>query len=282
MIDCEKAKIISMSDENLKASLLTPNIGNLALFRCEKNDKICKQTYGYLASTDIGNEKKYYSFDISSSNGNIVDFTSEPSCSNDTDVGKLQKNGELCLKNDNSNPIKHSITESNIYSISTKSTSIFSKVISDKNIIIRSNGKAFFLDNYYKEKGVNLFVSYMKSATSVVKDNISKTILCICNREGICTSIKGYIKIENNYYSIEASEQETKNKLLLDEKFRTECSSSNDGGQLLSYGNLCLGMESIEFLSSDQKEYYIGFEGNDTKFIRAIENIFTIEDLKGK
>jgi len=281
LIDCENAKIINMSDGNLKSSLLTPNIGNLALFRCEKNDKICKQTYGYLASTDIDDEKKYYSFDVKNSNGNILDFTTEPECSSDTDVGKLQINGELCLISN----IKVSINNNNIYSLSTKNESIFSNAITSstkQSVIVRSNGRAFYLDNYYKEKGVNLFVFNTKSETSLVtNENIKNTLLCTCTREGICTDIEGYVKHDNEYYKIANTDQSTQNEKVSDDNFGKKCSSRDDGVKLLSYGKLCFGIESIEFFSEDKKGYYIGFSGSDAKFIRAIKNIFTIEALTG-
>ena len=280
MIDCEKAKIINISDDNLKASLLTPNISNLALFRCENNDKICKQTYGYLVSSDVDDEKIYYSFAVDATNGITLDsFASEPTCG-DTDFAKIQKNGgELCLNSS----IKLSINDSNIYSISTEKESIFSKASTTKqSVIVRSNGRAFYLDNYYKEKGVNLFVSNTKSeATLVTDESINNALLCTCTREGICTNIEGYVKHDNTYYKIVDSNQSTKNGLVSDDNFGTKCSTSNDGLKLLSYGKLCLGMESIEFFSEDKKGYYIGFLGGDAKFIRAIKNIFTIEALTG-
>ena len=270
-----------MSDGNLKSSLLTPNIGNLALFRCEKNDKFCKQTYGYLASTDVDDKKKYYSFDVNNSNGNILNFTSEPACSSDTDVGKLQNNGELCLNGS----IIVSIENNNIYSISTENKSIFSNAITSttkQSVIVRSNGRAFYLDNYYKEKGVNLFVFNTKSETSLVtNENIKNTLLCTCTREGICTDIEGYVKHDSEYYKIANTDQSTQNIQVYGDNFGKKCSSGDDGVKLLSYGKLCLGMESIDFFSEDKKGYYIGFSGGDAKFIRAIKNIFTIEALTG-
>ncbi|ORX96949.1 hypothetical protein LY90DRAFT_643126 [Neocallimastix californiae] len=278
LIDCEKAKIINISDDNLKASLLTPNISNLALFRCENNDKICKQTYGYLVSSDVDDEKIYYSFAVGAANGITLDsFASEPTCG-DTDFAKIQKNGgELCLNSS----IKLSINDSNIYSISTEKESIFSKASTTKqSVIVRSNGRAFYLDNYYKEKGVNLFVSNTKSeATLVTDENINNTSLSTCTREGICTDIEGYIKHDNTYYKIADTDQSVQNEKVSDDNFGKRCSSSDDGVKLLSYGKLCLGMESIEFFSEDKKGYYIGFSGGDAKFIRAIKNIFTIEAL---
>jgi len=280
LIDCEKAKIINISDDNLKASLLTPNISNLALFRCENNDKICKQTYGYLVSSDVDDEKIYYSFAVDAANGITLDsFASEPTCG-DTDFAKIQKNGgELCLNSS----IKLSINDSNIYSISTEKESIFSKASTTKqSVIVRSNGRAFYLDNYYKEKGVNLFVSNTKSeATLVTDENINNTSLSTCTREGICTDIEGYIKHDNTYYKIADTDQSVQNEKVSDDNFGKRCSSSDDGVKLLSYGKLCLGMESIEFFSEDKKGYYIGFSGGDAKFIRAIKNIFTIEALTG-
>jgi len=283
LIDCDNAKVINMSDDDyLKASFLTSNIGNLALFRCDIINKICKQTYGYLASND--SIKSYYSFDATSKENKLVQFNGTTECSEDTDVGTLQSNGELCLKSDSSttqNQIKYVMNDINIYTVPTDNPSVFSNSNSGKSVIIRSNGWAFYLDNYYSENGINLFVSYRKSETSYVSANISNTFLCNCQKNGICTAVEGYVKYDDTYYKIADSDQSIKNVQVSDDNFGTICSSSNDGVKLLSYGKLCLGMESIEFFSEDKKGYYIGFSGNDAKFIRAVKNIFTIEALNG-
>ncbi|KAG4095488.1 hypothetical protein H8356DRAFT_996875 [Neocallimastix lanati (nom. inval.)] len=284
LIDCENAKVINTSDgDYLKASFLTSNIGNLALFRCDIINKICKQTYGYLASND--STKSYYSFDAVSKSNNLIKFDGSTGCNGDTDVGTLQSNGELCLKSDssNQNQIKYIMNEINIYNLSIDNPSVFSNSNSGKSVIIRSNGWAFYLDNYYSEKGVNLFVSYRKSETSDVSANIRNTLLCNCQKNGICTAVEGYVKYDNTYYKIASNNQYYDNENLSEaNNFETACSNSNTNGwKVLSYGKLCLGSESIQFLMTEQIGFYIGFVNGVSKFIRAIENVFTIEDLNG-
>jgi len=285
LIDCENAKVINTSDgDYLKASFLTSNIGNLALFRCDIINKICKQTYGYLASND--STKSYYSFDAVSKSNNLIKFDGSTGCNGDADVGTLQSNGELCLKSDssNQNQIKYIMNEINIYNLSIDNPSVFSNSNSGKSVIIRSNGWAFYLDNYYSEKGVNLFVSYRKSETSDVSANIRNTLLCNCQKNGICTAVEGYVKYDNTYYKIASNNQYYDNENLSEaNNFETACSNSNTNGwKVLSYGKLCLGSESIQFLMTEQIGFYIGFVNGVSKFIRAIENVFTIEDLNGK
>jgi len=253
----------------------------LILFRCNSEKIVCKQTYGYLASSD--SSKTYYSFDITKDGKGQLLESSNTSCSNDDDIGNLSGSGRLCINSGN----KHSMNNGDIYSLSTSNISVFSNQInSDRSVIVRSTANAFYLDNYYPEKGVNLFISLKRTEDTSqvsVNGNISNTQLCYCIEEGICTAREGYIKNGNNYYSISTTTASNKELSLTDtDHFVNTCTSTNSNGwKLLSYGKLCLGAESIPFLTAGSS-YYIGYESSSFFFIRAITNIFTKETLNGK
>ena len=268
----------------------------MILFRCNSELTVCKQTYGYLAaSSDSDSSKKYYSFDIKNNGkGQLLEVLNAKCSIDNDDIGKLLENGNLCIKSGNEHPMS---SNGDIYSLSTNSDSVFCKKDNNRNdnnsndndsnndesIIVRSTANAFYLDNYYREKGVNLFISLKRTEdTSQVNSNINNTQLCYCTEEGHCTAREGYIKSgnNNNYYAI--STTMTNNKISSTSDFVNTC-TSNNGWKLLSYGKLCLGKESIPFLTAGSS-YYIGYESSSNSFffIRAITNIFMKETLNGK
>lgn len=181
------------------------------------------------------------------------------------------------------------MTANNIYSVDATNASVFTAANSGKSVIVKATANAFYLDNLYVGKGVNIFVSGKKSDSSEVTDStLEKALISICSYDGICIAVDGFIKNETNYYSM-AKTGKTGNAKIDDSsstKFGTGCSTpSDDGGKILADGSLCLGKEAIPFISDGKTGFYITYDSSAFKFVRAIKNVFTKEEFdstKGK
>ncbi|ORX99826.1 hypothetical protein LY90DRAFT_641698 [Neocallimastix californiae] len=232
----------------------------LALFSCQTTNKICKRTYGYV-KTGNDDSTKYYTIDANGLEKN-TEFISNISSCKQTDVGKLDTLGNLCIKDESSmNTYTGSLSPSGSYIMYNNNGSVFSE-ITDINIYITSTSNAFYHNKFVDvstDGGVKLFQSNKLiddiSSTSLSTDKLS---LYICNSEGICNQADGYANINNNYYTIETVASST-----LDSNSITDsCSSTNAIGKLIeSSKNLCISsIDNVAFPGDNDVNNYIIYE----------------------
>eukprot|EP00833_Pecoramyces_ruminatium_P007120 jgi/Orpsp1_1/1181152/evm.model.c7180000076107.1 len=255
-------------------------VTNLILFNCNKTDHVCKQTVGYIKDSETS--ANYYSISADpNDNAQISSTISNAECSA-TAIGTITKDG-YCLNYDSAATVASFGTAGTyILGDSVASTSVFTGM--DKSIVkVTTNG--IYQDNLYSDKGINLFKDSAKaSVTDVNKTDKAKIALYSCTSEGTCTEVIGFVK-NTDYFYINTADT-TENEKIADKStnkpFKTDCSVKDNIGSLISTGKLCIGVgESVDFVGSEETDYFVIYDGGEStaKFVRAIENIFTIEDF---
>jgi len=242
----------------------------LALFNCDTSTNVCKQTFGYIKSK--GDNPTYYSFN--SDKTNIVIYSTTSSCATDTDIGKLQTDGNLCLIDNEYGIMK----DSNEYVISIKSDNIFLKITDNKNIVIKATNSAFYYDNFCSEDIVLTTKGSVIKTTAIKNDNETSLVAYSCNINGICTQVGGFVTNGSNEYF----------KLNIDRSLSEVASLNNDCNninQLITGGKLCVNNNinyALSFLTTDNlTKYYMSIDGSTHSLIIAKKNIFIIREVSG-
>jgi len=184
---------------------------------------------------------------------------------------------------------------------------IFKDYISE-NIIIRGSNDIIYHDNIYEEAGINLFIfnSLVYNTNNISDDTIKASGLYICNVNGICESVDGYIKNKNYYYYLNAEDPNENSKMFSDDNnqninkrtpsnlnnYVSDCSSPENIGGLLESGEICISpSKSVPFtdVETDDGNYkfidgnYLLYDHNeDEKVIRSVPNIFVKQKISGK
>jgi len=262
--------------ERIDLALTTTNsidsiIKYLAILNCDSNS--CKRTFGYFKTS----ENNYYSVPYTGFENND-EYQLINNCG--TNIGGLMTGEKFCQ---GLNEIDQAMTDGQSYIISANSQTIFSDEIEGKSLVISATSNTLIYNGLSANEGIQLFGSgVLISTTETIntKDE-EKLVLYYCNTNGICHSLKGYIKdSQNNYYKVEGNESE---KIDVDDNDYAykECTKET-AGNLISDKKLCLGNESVNFINEDTKiEYYIYNKGGQYLFVRGVKNMFTIEEFNG-
>jgi len=248
------------------------DIKNIVILNCDNNS--CKRTFGYFKT----NGNNYYSIPYTGFENNKRYLLIDNCGSN---IGGLMTGEKFCQ---GFNEIDDSMTDGQSYIISANSQTIFSNIIEGKSLVISATSNTLIYNGLSANEGIQLFgsgVLISSSETKIDSKDEKKLVLYYCNNNGICHSLKGYIKVsEYNYYKVESNESERINFDDNDYEYK-ECTKET-AGNLISDKKLCLGNESVDFISQDDKtEYYIYNKGGQYLFVRGVNNMFTIEEFNG-
>jgi len=245
----------------------------LALFNCDTSTNVCKQTFGYIKSND--SPPTYYSFKENKTN--IVIYSTTASCATDTDIGKLQTDGNLCLIDNEYGIMK----DSNEYVISIKSDNIFLKITDNKNIVIKATNSAFYYDNFCSEDIILTRKASKIETTTITDSDISNLVAYSCNINGICTQVGGFVTDgSSKYYKLENSSNNQSTEVT--SSLNNDCNNIN---QLITGGKLCVNNNinyALSFLTTDNlTKYYMSIDKNTHSLIIAKKNIFIIREVSG-
>jgi len=256
---------------------------NWTLYNCR--DGKCKETYGYLRSLNQQAKFFVYHSDGSKSvkSSSFVDCKTPTTHDND-----ITSKGELCIKAHADNPLLSSMTNGNIFAISTSSANIFTQTTGD-HIIVRATDNSITYDNLYDEVGANLFKDQIKIETSGIDDSSStklQTLLLFnCENTGICTKINGYARKANKFYKFAAGV--TSEVYTIPES--VDCSANK--GEVVTDGArnfFCIndGQKKVEI--TDATNYYalgstsIGagtFSGMASKMVKISKDFIVVDQL---
>lgn len=302
-MDNYSPKIIDLSSTDVETIL-----NRLSLFNCDIYNKECKQTIGYVRDK----LQNYYSININPDE-NISTKMITCKSSDIKSIGGLSApNYELCIKSNNNDlDVILGNWSDNIYvlNIPDSNETIFKDYISE-NIIIRSSNDIIYHDNVYEEAGINLFIfnSLVYDTNNISDDTIKVSGLYICNINGICESVDGYIKNESYYYYLNAEDPSENSKMLSNNSnqnqninkrstsnlnnYVSDCSSYENIGGLLETGEICISpSKSVPFVDveTDEGNYkfidgnYLLYDHNENeKIVRSIPNIFVKQKIDGK
>lgn len=134
-----------MTLDSTNATAITKDISSLAVYNCDTTGNTCKQTYGYIKSSD----SSYFSIGTSTdSNAAVV----EVQCSKESDIGGLKSGGKLCLDGTELGDLPASGSDSVNYllSIPSDNTGVF-KDSKGKSIIVTAATTSFTYNNLYTE-----------------------------------------------------------------------------------------------------------------------------------
>lgn len=205
-------------------------------------------------------------------------------------VGGLStENNNICIKINTNKKNDYYITkdwnnETYILNIPDSNDTIF-KDYSSKSIIVKGKDNVvLYYDNLFKETGVNIY-AYNTLINTIQNDPIKYISLYLCNENGECQGVEGYIKSNNEYYYINTlspnnnsiiTSIESSNKDPKPYKFVNDCSSNDKNvGYLLSKGEICISKrESIPFTTTENKNYLFYDENKEEKLLRSFPNMF--------
>jgi len=249
---------------------VTPVLKNLLYFNCDMTNLVCKQTVGYLKTSDSTTSSGYYAiYNSSDSNVEVESFSS--SC-NIEENGKLTNDGKLCSE-------KVSIelnTSASNYIIYKPNDSTPFKSNSGDIIIVSATNTNIILNNLYSDAGPNLIYKISMTIYDLtnIESNIQKLLLFNCGRNGICLSNTGYITDGNKYFEIKNKIEDNPSTL----NNNKECIFSENIGEINKEHELVIdNNESIPFLTNNEEAEYIINEG--TLLVRAIPGIFSIGSI---
>jgi len=270
-------KGIDITDSNLESSNVTNAINSIIILNCDDNS--CKRTFGYFKTSKI-DDVKYYSISYDGSNKLMEngDFSTTECSDNNTDIGKITNEGAFCQ---GLYRINDAMTGGQSYIISANSQTIFYNKLEGKSLVISATSNTLIYNGLSTNEGIQLFGSGVLISTTesdITDKNEDKLVLYYCNNNGICHSLKGYIKDnKENYYKVEDNKSEKINF----NNSNYEC-TKEAAGNLISNKKLCLGNESIDFIDDVTKpEYYIYNKDDQYLFVRGVKNMFTIEEFNG-
>lgn len=254
------------------------------LFNCM--DGKCKQTYGYMKSP---NEKeKFIMFpDATAVAANAILTTDAHSfvenCQNADNTFKLIKDGTLCIVGHGTagNVRTGKMEDGNVFLITTTNTAkdIFTKA-DGKNLIVEVSGNYIYYNNFYRDKGPNLFRDSIKVPTGAINSSeFTKFALYDCG-EDECVASGGYAINSNGYYAI----LDTRATSAYEIKEAGGCTGNI--GEILTIGStnyLCLDADEMGevrngfyFLKTDTEESK-PLKGYNSKIIRISDNFISID-----
>jgi len=251
-------KLPTLSDK------IEEGLSSLGLYDCDEN-KICKQTYGYLKSTD--NDPGYYSLSIDGTTERIVP-------DNTCNKFGLIKDWKLCLKSNDS----IEIINSNIYIIDATTGSVFSESTPNSYIMLKAKSNSLTLKIMNNTYQVSKNDGNIITAASGSDLESNKGIVGIygCERKtSTCTLVSGYAIFDSKYYVFEENTLGAKEYTIVSEIDSTKPNyCQNNIGLIVTESRkyyLCLGNEISVELS----------QGNDGNYI-AIESVSTESPLEAK
>jgi len=260
----------------LNVEELINNYMNYKLYNCD--DKLCKETTGYIKFENNDGTVNYISISLSPSINNII---------SENDITGLSSN-ELCIINDiNVNNIESKELNTYILNVSSTDNSIFNNY-SSKNIIIETYNNIIYYDNPYYDVGINIFNKNKKiEIEDISKDNCENLSIYYCKNDGTCQKLEGRVKNGDYYYYIKdngTSYRIKDSSFETEESFVINCDIDNYGKILENSHELCISNDkSISFVSNNEINYYIIAENeNNFKFVRAVKDVFGLNPINGK
>jgi len=284
-MDVSNKQIVTLP---INTDTATMNISNYILFNCNKKMDLCKQTVGYVKDDNI--IPNYYSISLNSNENHIITKDTNNCNYSNGKIGTLNANdGNLCIVKSISNTVNDSILgnwSNNAYILSKpdENDSVF-KEDKDKNIIIKSTANVIYKDNNYEDSDINIFIHNNKidSIENITDDIIAKSSsLYLCERNGECQGVEGFIKNNDYYYHIDTYSPNN-NCIMSSDDFVNDCSSHDDNiGNLLNAGEICVSKtKSIPFatLDSENKNYILFDKNGEEKLLRSFSNIFIKQEF---
>ncbi|OUM59473.1 hypothetical protein PIROE2DRAFT_63754 [Piromyces sp. E2] len=262
----EKINLMDVSNRQIvplpiNSDISTINLSNYILFNCNEKMDLCKQTVGYIKDDDDTNPN-YYSIFLDPNENQVI------------------------TKDENNCNYSDGNWSDNIYILSKpdESDSVF-KEDHDKNIIIKSTNNVIYKNNIYEDYDVNIFINNNKIAgtENITDDIIAKSSsLYLCNINGECQGVEGYIRNDDYYYRIDTNSPNNSGRIL-SEDLVNDCSSQDENiGSLLNTGEICISKtKSIPFAESatENKNYILFDKNDDEKLLRSFPNVFIIQDF---
>ena len=238
-------------------TVIEEGLSSLGLYDCDSS-KGCKQTYGYLKSTDSNPVSGYYSVSIATTATNERIVPTDTSCST---VGALLNGDNLCINiNDSKNG---GMINGKEYIIDASSGSIFNGSHQDSYVVVKATTNSFTLKTMEDGYQVNY-----KDGGNVVRPASTTDFNNESSREGVgiyqcegktntCQLVAGYALTGSSIYTF-TNDRSGASPYVAKEDSKLKCEDKS--GEILKKSGknyLCLKKELSVELSQDNAGNYV-------------------------